>query len=363
MKTSIKYTFSIMILLNLSFCTAKKEQLLEDIDEAISREKFSAARELIFEAMKIPRENDRLVSGNRPSTPRMVMVSADRDAVIYTEDDLLVYDNPGREEHEELKLKGIPEAVGINGRYAVVSFPVKKGGCRMIVRSVDDEDWSFESGARVSCKNTPAVSAGGKFIYYFMDGRLFREKTEGEPAPEEISLSVKLKPPVKKVRPKYAFYAFGDSFLLFHGNAGSYNLYVIDESGKISKISENILSTMVFPALDGVYIISGSIGKMRLRKVSGSGGKIKIDSGFHTGFNEMISWQISKDEFISGNTTGLYYRKLGQDLKRYPVIYERFWVLKDQVYYENAAGKLYLSDFVYTDEDWNLVKLLEQCEN
>ena len=352
-----------MILLNFSFCSAKKEQLLEDINEAISREKFSAARELIFEAMKIPRESDKLVSDKRPSVPRIVMVSPDRDAVIYTEDDMLVYDNPGREEHEELQLKGIPEAVGINGRFAVVAIPVKKGGCRMIVRNLDDEDWSFESGAKVSCKNTPAVTASGEFIYYFIDGRLFREKTRGEPAPEEISLSLQMKPPVKKIRPKFIFYALGGSFLLFHGNAGSYNIYSMDESGKIARISENIMSTMVFPALDGAYIIGGSIGKMRLRKISGTGGKFKIDSGFHTGFNELISWQISKNEFISGNSGGLYYRKLGQDLKRYPVIYERFWVLRDLVYYEDARGRLYLADFIYSDDDWKLVKLLEQSGN
>ena len=234
----------------------------------------------------------------------------------------------------------------------------------MIARNFRDEDWTFESGARVSCKNSPGISLDGKYIYYFVDKKLYREKTTKSPQPEEVSLSVKMPAPTKKIKPRFVFYALGEDFLLFHGNGGVYNLYSVNSAGKIAKISGNIMSSMVFPAFDEkAYLISGTIGKMRLRKVSKEGNRFKIDSGFHIGYNELNSWQISKNEFVTGNNKGLYYRKLGSDLKRYPVVYKRFWVLKKQILYENQEGELYLSDFTYSDEDWKLVKLLEKSDD
>lgn len=364
-----------LIIFSLISCESRHEEIVNDVNDLLEKEKYQTAYDHLQKEMKKKRPGDRSLSDNAPLHRRILLISGDKKKVVWVEDETILAWDRELDKIDETGIENYPETFSIsdNAKYALLTMPLKKNqGCRMLAISLFDDTLKYESGAHVSCKNSGSIANDGGMIYYFIDEHVYAEKTSEPKNPVQIIHKSKLSPPFEKLKNRMVMVPAGNNYLIFYGIGGSYNLYffaihsnnenVSDAKSSVKKIAEEIMSPEVYQAYDqSGYVIGGTIGKMNLKKVDYAKGS--VSTGIAIGNNEYPSWPTNhKDEFISGGSTGVYLWQKGNKPQLCPVIYEKFWGLDDRLIYENEKKKLFLSDINFTEEEWNLVALLKQVK-
>ncbi|MCB1192715.1 MAG: hypothetical protein H7A23_06810 [Leptospiraceae bacterium] len=350
-------------------CEEDSQAKNDDIDNLIESEKFEIAKEKIQKRFETPRKTDEILSFNSPLQKRQLELSNDRNRIVWTEDKKVIFRDLA---NPTVKVREFPDyfdaiSPSSNAEHIIVMFRgASSNGCKLIIVSPLAEKSEYISNASVDCKNRPSISSDGKFLYYFIDNNLYKESVTKNSDIKLIIKNEKFQSPYKKIENKAIIYPIRDTFFIFYGNAGSYNMYWFNPKKKLMTLfAKNILIPKVFfGGIDKAHVIGGTIGKFLLREIKiNPKGKFLISDGFKINKRKLYSWQSLKvHEFISSGEKGIIV-KWGVDLpvRALPLICERFWgVARDQILYESKTGELALSDGMYGDEDWKLLNIYKQ---
>lgn len=366
----IHYIFIISLSLLISQCRSKHETFLEEVNQYLEVQKFEKALTIIQNKLESKRDSDEVISRTSPKRERVLRMSEDRNRIVWSEDEKLIYRDIPNPMVKTKTLSSLPFDFRIsnNAEFALVSFRLKNTkGCRMKAISMLNEDVDFDSGAHIACRNSGGITRDGKYIYYFIDESLYKEKTESPRKPIKVLDASKIAPPFSKLRNKYSLLPIEDNFILMTGIAGSYNMYYLQtKNDTIELISKDILSPKLYYGNgNSFFAIGGKIGSWYLREVEYSAGKKpKINKGFSISRREIEPWKTSnKKDFLSFYNKSIY--KWGPLAKKieYPIQCERGWgVARDYIIYENKIGELVLANTTYSEEDWAVLDLYKEVK-
>jgi len=364
------YIFIISLSLLISQCRSKHETFLEEVNQYLEVQKFEKALTIIQNKLESKRDSDEVISRTSPKRERVLRMSEDRNRIVWSEDEKLIYRDIPNPMVKTKTLSALPFDFRIsnNAEFALVSFRLKNTkGCRMKAISMLNDDVDFDSGAHIACRNSGGITKDGKYIYYFIDESLYKEKTEPPRKPIKVLDASKIAPPFSKLRNKYSLLPIEDNFILMTGIAGSYNMYYLQTKNDTSElISKDILSPKLYYGNgNSFFAIGGKIGSWYLREVEYSAGKKpKINKGFSISRREIEPWKTSnKKDFLSFYNKSIY--KWGPLAKKieYPIQCERGWgVARDYIIYENKIGELVLANTTYSDEDWAVLDLYKEVK-
>jgi hypothetical protein len=365
-----KFCLTILILFFLNYCRSEHESFLEDVNQLLAVHKYEKALTLIQSKLESKRDSDEVISRTKPNRERVLRMSEDRNRIVWSEDEKIIFRDIPNPLVKTITLKEAPfdYRISNNAEFTLVSFRLKNTkGCRMKAISLLNDDLDFDSGAHIACRNSGGITKDGSYIYYFIDESLYKEKTTTPRKPIKIIDSSKIVPPFPKLRNKYSLIPIKDDFLLITGIAGSYNLYyLITKSDSIELISSDIMSPKVFYGNgSSVFVISGKIGILNLREVDyANNNKPKINKGFTISLKEIEPWKTSnKTEFISFYNNSVFRWGPMSKKKDYPILCEKAWgVGRDYLVYENKLGELVLSNTTYTDEEWAVGDLFKKVK-
>lgn len=354
----------------LFHCRSEHETFVEKINQLIHLEKYEKAKDLLKAKLESKRESDEVISRQAPRRERVMRFSEDRNKIVWSEDNIIIYRDIA---NPYVKTKTLPEPprdfqVSANGEYMVVSLELKNTkGCRMRAFSLLDDSLDYESGAHIACKNRAGISNDGSMLYYFIDDHFYREKTRNPKKPIRTSASSKIPAPYPKLKNKNHLIAIGNDFLIITGIAGSYNLYHFNSKTRKSElVAKDILSPKTYYSHgNSLYIIGGKIGTWYLREILYSDGKKpRITSGFTITVRELEPWKMTgKNDFLSfyGNTVFKWGPMVPR--KEFPLLCERGWgVARNMIVYENQEGELILSNTNYTEEEWLVLDLYSEVK-
>jgi len=343
---------------------------LEEVNQYLEVQKFEKALTIIQNKLESKRDSDEVISRTSPKRERVLRMSEDRNRIVWSEDEKLIYRDIPNPMVKTKTLSALPFDFRIsnNAEFALVSFRLKNTkGCRMKAISMLNDDVDFDSGAHIACRNSGGITKDGKYIYYFIDESLYKEKTEPPRKPIKVLDASKIAPPFSKLRNKYSLLPIEDNFILMTGIAGSYNMYYLQTKNDTSElISKDILSPKLYYGNgNSFFAIGGKIGSWYLREVEYSAGKKpKINKGFSISRREIEPWKTSnKKDFLSFYNKSIY--KWGPLAKKieYPIQCERGWgVARDYIIYENKIGELVLANTTYSDEDWAVLDLYKEVK-
>jgi hypothetical protein len=297
-------------------------------------------------------------------------MSQDRNRIVWSEDEKIIFRDIA---NPLVKTKTFPEIpheyrISYNAEFALVSMKLRNSkGCRMQAISMMNDELEYDSGAHIACRNSGGISGDGKYIYYFIDENLYRERTQNPKKPTKILDSTKIPPPFPKLRNKYSLIPIQNNYLIVVGVAGSYNLYFYNpEKDSTELITKDIVSPKAFQAHGKtLYMIGGKIGNWMLREIDfASGKKPKINSGFSITLREIEPWKLtSKNDFLSFYNNSVYQWGPMVSRKEFPILCERGWgIARDMIVYENKLGELVLADTAYSEEDWAVLKLYQSVK-
>ncbi len=349
-------------------CQSETESFLNRVDELIKLEKYSKARDLLQDRLSSTRDTAEVISRNSPRRERILRMSEDRNRILWTEDNRLIFRdilNP------IIKTRALPEPphdiqVSSNGEYVVASFQLKNTkGCRMFAFSTMDDSLSYESGAHIACRNKAGISSDGKFLYYFIDENLYKEQTKAPKRPQFLVDASLISPPYPKLKNKYSIVPVDSDFLVISGIAGSYNLYFFDPKlASVDLIAKDIISPKTYYSHGkSLYIIGGKIGSLYLREVLYKGEKKpKITTGFQITMREIEPWKMTDlKSFLSFYNKSVFIWEPMSLRKELPLLCERGWgVAMDMIVYENSDGELILSNTAFTEEEWQVFRVYQE---
>ena len=357
----------IYILLLISFysCSSGIAEAIEEVNDLIEKEKYQIASERILKEMKKKRPGDRVLSDE--SVPRILRISADSKKIVWTEKDIIFAWDRETDDIDETDMGHKPEIFSIseNGKYAVLSFPLQQNaGCMMRALSLFDDSLDYESGAHVSCNNTPAIANDGKVLYYMLDENLYQEQTVLPRKPEKIMEKSHFSAPYSKLKNKMVLQAVNNELYLFFGIGGDYNLYQINPGKQESRKTLSNVAAPFFLVKDDTsgYVIHGTTNKLKLRLVQYATAEISSPVSIMKEAEYILPTK-NKNEFISGNEEGVFIWKDGNNPQQCPVLYQKFWGIGDAILYENEKGQLLQSNYEYTPEEWKLIGLLKQIRS
>lgn len=363
--------FYIIVTILLSFnCRSKHETFLEEVNQYLEVQKFEKALTIIQDKLESKRDSDEVISRTKPKRERVIRMSEDRNRIVWSEDEKLIFRDIPNPLVKTKTLSDLPFdfRISTNAEYALVSFRLKNTkGCRMKAISMLNDDLDYDSGAHIACRNSGSISKDGKYIYYFIDESLYKEKTESPRKPTKILDASKILPPFSKLRNKYSLVPIEDNFILMTGIAGSYNMYYLQtKSDNLELISKDILSPKLYYGNGtSIFTIGGKIGIWYLREVEyGAGKKPKINKGFSITLREIEPWKTSnKKDFLSFYNRSIYKWSPGTKKVEYPLLCERAWgVARDYIIYENKIGELVLANTAYSEEDWAVLDLYKEVK-
>lgn len=357
-------------LLGFSQCRSEHETFVGRVEELIQARKYDQALDLIQTRLESKRESDEVISRTKPRRERYLRMSQDRNRIVWSEDDRLIFRDIA---NPMVKTKNLSEApyefrISGNAEFALVSFRLKNTkGCRMKAISMTGDDLDYDSGAHIACRNSGGISQDGSTIYYFIDESLYKENTSNPKKPMKILDSSKIVPPFPKLRNKFSLIPIDENFLLITGVAGSYNLYFFQtKTESLELISGDIISPKAFQAHgSSLFLIGGKIGAMLLREVDFSGGKKpRISTGFTITLREIEPWKMTgKNDFLSFYNNTVFQWGPMVPRKEFPILCERAWgIARDQFVYENKDGELVLSNTAYTEEELVILDLYRQVK-
>ena len=228
--------------------------------------------------LRSPRKTSYILSKDIPKNPRLISITRNQEKITWVQDNKIYFQELYKLNSEQSTVKSInlleyPNSFSISdsGWFILIEYNLKeKKGCRLIVRSFDPDKkkMRYESGANITCKNKPSISNDGTKIYYFVDNNLYEEETEKFPNPKIIVTRKDLLPPYPKLKIKLYMYPIdSESFIIFSGNAGAYNLYYFNPRlpKKISLITKGVLTYKYYYGGEKYgFFIKGVIGNMFL---------------------------------------------------------------------------------------------------
>ncbi|TGM08927.1 hypothetical protein EHQ76_02975 [Leptospira barantonii] len=365
---------TILVLFSISFfnlCKSSHETFIEEIQELVEQEKYEKASEKLKEKLQSPKDRDDVLSTEAPDSPRIIEFSNDRLKLVWTEDQKIFFQDLAAGENNSRSLDQIPSNLSLsqNANYALVEYTMQaSGGCRYVAISLKDSSLSYEAGAQVSCKSRGSILPDGSKIYYFVDDNLYEEKTVEPRKPVLVLNKEKIVSPFPNLKTRFLMYPSGNSFLIFSGNAGAYNLYWFHPSQKtVEKIDKDILSPILYYGNgESAYYVGGEIGKLHLRRINfSSKGKPAITKLFTVSRKEITPWKLSKkNEFLSGYSGKVHLWGPAKKSQNLPILCERAFLSgDDRIVCETEPGHLLLSKLDFQPEDWSVWKLYEEVRS
>ncbi|AAN47315.2 hypothetical protein RBB68_00530 [Leptospira interrogans] len=364
----------ILVLFGISFfnfCKSSHETFIEEIQELVEQEKYEKASEKLKEKLQFPKDRDELLSAEAPESTRIIEFSNDRLKLVWTEDQKIFFQDLAAGENNSRSLDQIPSNLSLsqNANYALVEYTMQaSGGCRYVAISLKDSSLSYEAGAQVSCKSRGSILPDGSKIYYFVDDNLYEEKTVEPRKPVLVLQKEKIVSPFPNLKTRFLMYPSGNSFLIFSGNAGAYNLYWFHPFQKTAeKIDKDILSPILYYGNgESAYYIGGEIGKLHLRRINfSSKAKPVITKLFTVSRKEINPWKLSKkNEFLSGYSGKVHLWGPAKKSQNLPILCERVFLTgDDRIVCEAEPGQLFLSKLDFQPEDWSIWKLYEEVRS
>ncbi|MBM9499286.1 hypothetical protein JWG44_03360 [Leptospira sp. 201903071] len=365
---------TILILFTVSFfnlCKSSHETFIEEIQELVEQEKYEKAADKLKDKLQSPKDRDEILSSEAPDSARVIEFSNDRLKLVWTEDQKIFYQDLSAGENNSRSLDQVPSNLSLsqNANYALVEYPMQtSGGCRYVAISLKDSSLSYEAGAQVSCKNRGSILPDGSKIYYFVDDNLYEEKTVEPRKPVLVLNKEKIVSPFPNLKTRSLMYSSGNSFLIFSGNAGAYNLYWFHPTQKTAeKIDKDILSPILYYGNgESAYYIGGEIGKLHLRRINfSSKGKPAITKLFTVSRKEIYPWKLAKkNEFLSGYSGKVHLWGPLKKSQNLPILCERAYLSgDDRIVCETEPGQLILSKLDFQPEDWSIWKLYEEVRS
>ncbi|EMN01921.1 hypothetical protein LEP1GSC021_3902 [Leptospira noguchii str. 1993005606] len=367
-KNTILVLFAIYF---LNFCKSSHETFIEEIQELVEQEKYEKASERLKEKLQFPKDRDELLSAEAPDSARIIEFSNDRLKLVWTEDQKIFFQDLAAGENNSRSLDQIPSNLSLsqNANYALVEYTMQaSGGCRYVAISLKDSSLSYEAGAQVSCKSRGSILPDGSKIYYFVDDNLYEEKTVEPRKPVLVLNKEKIVSPFPNLKTRFLMYPSGNSFLIFSGNAGAYNLYWFHPFQKTAeKIDKDILSPILYYGNgENAYYVGGEIGKLHLRRINfSSKTKPVITKLFTVSRKEINPWKLSKkNEFLSGYSGKVHLWGPAKKSQNLPILCERVLLTgDDRIVCEAEPGQLFLSKLDFQPEDWSIWKLYEEVRS
>ncbi|MCG6191726.1 hypothetical protein LFX25_00515 [Leptospira sp. FAT2] len=354
-----------------NLCKSSHETFIEEIQELVEQEKYEKASERLKEKLQSPKDRDEILSSEAPDSARIIEFSSDRLKLVWTEDQKIYFQDLASGETNSRSLDQTPSNLSLsqNANYALVEYTMQaSGGCRYVAISLKDSSLSYEAGAQVSCKSRGSILPDGSKIYYFVDDNLYEEKTVEPRKPVLVLNKEKIVSPFPNLKTRFLMYPSGNSFLIFSGNAGAYNLYWFHPSQKTAeKIDKDILSPILYYGNgESAYYVGGEIGKLHLRRINfSSKGKPSITKLFTVSRKEINPWKLSKkNEFLSGYSGKVHLWGPAKKSQNLPILCERAYLTgDDRIVCENEPGQLLLSKLDFQPEDWSIWKLYEEVRS
>ncbi|UOG30626.1 hypothetical protein [Leptospira noguchii] len=367
-KNTILVLFAIYF---FNFCKSSHETFIEEIQELVEQEKYEKASEKLKEKLQFPKDRDELLSAEAPDSARIIEFSNDRLKLVWTEDQKIFFQDLAAGENNSRSLDQIPSNLSLsqNANYALVEYTMQaSGGCRYVAISLKDSSLSYEAGAQVSCKSRGSILPDGSKIYYFVDDNLYEEKTVEPRKPILVLNKEKIVSPFPNLKTRFLMYPSGNSFLIFSGNAGAYNLYWFHPFQKTAeKIDKDILSPILYYGNgENAYYVGGEIGKLHLRRINfSSKTKPVITKLFTVSRKEINPWKLSKkNEFLSGYSGKVHLWGPAKKSQNLPILCERVLLTgDDRIVCEAEPGQLFLSKLDFQPEDWSIWKLYEEVRS
>ncbi|WP_061245089.1 hypothetical protein [Leptospira noguchii] len=367
-KNTILVLFAIYF---FNFCKSSHETFIEEIQELVEQEKYEKASEKLKEKLQFPKDRDELLSAEAPDSARIIEFSNDRLKLVWTEDQKIFFQDLAAGENNSRSLDQIPSNLSLsqNANYALVEYTMQaSGGCRYVAISLKDSSLSYEAGAQVSCKSRGSILPDGSKIYYFVDDNLYEEKTVEPRKPILVLNKEKIVSPFPNLKTRFLMYPSGNSFLIFSGNAGAYNLYWFHPFQKtVEKIDKDILSPILYYGNgENAYYVGGEIGKLHLRRINfSSKTKPVITKLFTVSRKEINPWKLSKkNEFLSGYSGKVHLWGPAKKSQNLPILCERVLLTgDDRIVCEAEPGQLFLSKLDFQPEDWSIWKLYEEVRS
>ncbi|UOG37905.1 hypothetical protein MAL08_00545 [Leptospira noguchii] len=367
-KNTILVLFAISF---FNFCKSSHETFIEEIQELVEQEKYEKASEKLKEKLQFPKDRDELLSAEAPDSARIIEFSNDRLKLVWTEDQKIFFQDLAAGENNSRSLDQIPSNLSLsqNANYALVEYTMQaSGGCRYVAISLKDSSLSYEAGAQVSCKSRGSILPDGSKIYYFVDDNLYEEKTVEPRKPILVLNKEKIVSPFPNLKTRFLMYPSGNSFLIFSGNAGAYNLYWFHPFQKTAeKIDKDILSPILYYGNgENAYYVGGEIGKLHLRRINfSSKTKPVITKLFTVSRKEINPWKLSKkNEFLSGYSGKVHLWGPAKKSQNLPILCERVLLTgDDRIVCEAEPGQLFLSKLDFQPEDWSIWKLYEEVRS
>jgi len=354
-----------LIFLFLFSCRTEHENLISEIDELISKEKYEKALTLLRERLSATRSSAEILSKSKPNQPRLVQLSEDRTRIVWTENKTIFFRDLINDKSESLELKIRPENLQIspNAEYAIIQYPLKqKGGCAIFAYSLLNITVEYESGVHIPCKTGMGISNKGDKIFYFFENDLYEEKTSHPKLPKKTITSDQFPSPFPKLKTNLQLASLGEDLLIWSGAGGAYHLYFFQvKSKKVTLLSKDIVLPRIIHHNGNVaFTVGGKVGDLYLREINYSPNRMpSISRGIPISTREAISYKLSgKDEFLSGNQNDplqpMKWKVLGKK-EHLPFFLIRFWgVSGDRIVYENKSGELLLDHLQFSAEDYTV---------
>ncbi|MDZ4724992.1 MAG: hypothetical protein SH817_02460 [Leptospira sp.] len=350
-------------LIFLTNCKTEHENLVSEIEDLISREKYEKALILISERLSATRSTAEILSKSKPNQPRLLQLSEDRRRVVWTENKTIYFRDLITDKAENIELKIRPENFQIsnNAEYAILQYPLKqKGGCAIYAYSLLNITVEYESGVHIPCKTGMGITQKGDKILYFFENNLYEERTSHPKIPKKAVSFDLFPPPFPKLKTNLQLASLGEDWLIWSGAGGAYNLYFLQsKTMKITFLSKDIvLPRITYNNGSSAYVVGGKVGDLYLREIEYSQNRIpSLHRGIPVSTREATSWKLTgKDEFLTGNQNEplqpMKWKVLGKK-EHLPFFLERFWVITgDRIIYENKAGELVLDNLIFGPEDF-----------
>ncbi|MCB1157530.1 MAG: hypothetical protein H7A25_02495 [Leptospiraceae bacterium] len=365
---------AVFFLILLSFfysCESKHEALIREINELIENEQYQIASNRLRTILESQRASDELLSSNKPKNERILVMSNDRNRVLWLEDNKLIFRDLANPSVKIRKFKQNPINVfsSSSAETALLAFPLDKRG-KCVIRSISLQENipDYNVANPVSCENAAGVSSNGLEIYFFLENSLYREVTTRYNSPVLILEKEQIESPFPKIQNRNFLYPIDKNFLIFSGNAGAYNLYWFNPKTKEStKLESNIISPILyFGNSRNVFLLSGKTGEIHLKELTYPPGNGKPVFASNIGISKetVVSYErVERGEFLSPDGEHVFLWSERKDRRYFPILCKKFWGLaRNQIIYENKNGELILANTVYTEEEWEYLDMYSRIQ-
>lgn len=359
----IKWSFFFILILSSIHCI--KKSFTNTVEDLIQNEKYQVAMDRIRERLESQRLNDIVLSSAKPLKSRMIELSSDRNRIVWTEDNKVIFKDIANPQIKSKSLDYNLIHLGISqeGDYAVITtLDTFSQKCQLHVISFIIQKENYISKKTLSCQNRGAISRDGQFLFYVSGESLYKENMDSKEKPEMIATKDKILPQFTKIENKYILYSFDDYLLIFVGNAGSYNLYLYIHSEKrVEKLESNLLlPQLYFGQNRNIYFIEGSVGFQKIREYSfPKNDKPSFLSEFSVSTKQLDPWEVFERKILYSSKNGRIYKwSPNQKREQIPLFCEKFWgIARDMIVHENKKGELVLSSLEFSEEENRLLEL------